>query len=422
MMSFWVVPWSRLGIEAAALRRRLVEGEQPGRRRVDGHRRVHAVERDALEQRRHVVDVADGHADLADLAAGERVIRVVSGLGREVEGHREARLPLGQVRPVELVARRRGGVSGVGAEDPGAVAGFCRRCRHAGSWAQVPENSDETIGRKRAGQRAGERPLPPSSAPRKAASVVSSGVVSDFFYELTPDRVLNAVEDGGISPDRPLLAADLPREPRLRHPARRRLPRRRQVLPAEPLEPAGDPGRAPLPGRPAGGRDPGLRADLLSRRRDAPHRRGHPLRALAPRRGTRSRRVRRRAGRGSWVGCWPESTTSVRRGRPPTGRASSRAARRSSPSPSSKSGTSSPGSAAAATGPPSRRSRRSTRAGARASRSTASTATATSATCFAARTAGASSTSTTSSSARRCTTCGCCSPGATPRARASGRS
>ena len=54
MMSFWVVPCSaRLG-DALLLGRDDVEREQPRGRRVDRHRRVHLVERDAVQQRRHV--------------------------------------------------------------------------------------------------------------------------------------------------------------------------------------------------------------------------------------------------------------------------------------------------------------------------------------------------------------------------------
>ena len=65
-----------------------VEREQPGRRRVDRHRGVHLVERDAGQQRAHVADVGDGHADLADLALGELVVAVIARLRRQIEGDR----------------------------------------------------------------------------------------------------------------------------------------------------------------------------------------------------------------------------------------------------------------------------------------------------------------------------------------------
>jgi hypothetical protein len=63
-----------------------IERHQPGRGGVDRHRRVHLGERNAIEQRPHVAEMRDGHADLADLAAGQLVVAVVAGLGRQVEG------------------------------------------------------------------------------------------------------------------------------------------------------------------------------------------------------------------------------------------------------------------------------------------------------------------------------------------------
>jgi hypothetical protein len=96
---------ARVG-HALLLGDREVEREQPHRGRVDRHRRVHLVERDAVEQRAHVAEVGDRHADLADLAARQLVVGVVAGLGRQVEGDRQAGLALGQVAPVELVGGR----------------------------------------------------------------------------------------------------------------------------------------------------------------------------------------------------------------------------------------------------------------------------------------------------------------------------
>ncbi len=98
-----------------------VEAEQPGRGRVDRHRGVHLVERDAVEQLVHVALVGDRDADLADLAAGEDVVGVIAGLGRQVEGDREPRLALGQVPAVELVGAAGVGVAGVGAHHPRPV-------------------------------------------------------------------------------------------------------------------------------------------------------------------------------------------------------------------------------------------------------------------------------------------------------------
>ena len=107
MMSFWVVPCERGGVDAVLLRDDDVEREQPRRRRVDRHRGVHPVERDAVQQRVHVALVRDRDADLADLAARQLVVGVVAGLGRQVEGDREPGLALGEVAAVQLVGPSR---------------------------------------------------------------------------------------------------------------------------------------------------------------------------------------------------------------------------------------------------------------------------------------------------------------------------
>ncbi len=111
----------RRGVDAGLLGGDDVEREQPRGRRVDRHRRVHAVERDAVEQRPHVALVADRHADLADLAARELVVGVVARLGRQVEGDGEPGLPLGEVAAVELVRADGRGVPRVGPHHPGLV-------------------------------------------------------------------------------------------------------------------------------------------------------------------------------------------------------------------------------------------------------------------------------------------------------------
>ena len=122
MMSFCVVPCRADAGDAVLLGGDDVQRQQPGRRRVDRHRRVHLAERDAVQQLVHVALVGDRHADLADLAARELVVGVVAGLGRQVERDRQARLALGQVGPVELVGLLRGRVARVGPHHPRAVA------------------------------------------------------------------------------------------------------------------------------------------------------------------------------------------------------------------------------------------------------------------------------------------------------------
>src|SRR5262249_60030165 len=67
--------WSVTGVQTCALPisawllallvgERDIEREQPSGRRVDGHRRVHRSERDVVEQRAHVAEMRDRHADL----------------------------------------------------------------------------------------------------------------------------------------------------------------------------------------------------------------------------------------------------------------------------------------------------------------------------------------------------------------------
>ena len=51
-----------------------IEREHPRRGGVDGHRGVHFGERDVGEQRPHVAEMRDRHADLADLAARQHVV------------------------------------------------------------------------------------------------------------------------------------------------------------------------------------------------------------------------------------------------------------------------------------------------------------------------------------------------------------
>ncbi len=109
------------GVDAVLLRDDDVERQQPRRRRVDRHRRVHAVERDAVEQGVHVGLVRDRHADLPDLAARQLVVGVVARLGGQVEGDREPGLALGEVAAIQRVGLGRRRVARVRAHHPGPV-------------------------------------------------------------------------------------------------------------------------------------------------------------------------------------------------------------------------------------------------------------------------------------------------------------
>ena len=92
---------------ALAFRDGGIQRQQHDRRRIDGHRRRHAIERDPVEQLRHVLDRVDGDADPADLARGELVIGVVPDLRWQIEGHAQAVDPLCQQVPVALIGFRR---------------------------------------------------------------------------------------------------------------------------------------------------------------------------------------------------------------------------------------------------------------------------------------------------------------------------
>ena len=108
-------------VHAVLVRHGHVQREQPGRGGVDRHRRVHRVQRDAVEQGVHVALVRDRDPDLADLAARELVVRVVAGLGGQVEGHRQPGLALGEVAPVQLVRLAGRRMARVGAHHPRAI-------------------------------------------------------------------------------------------------------------------------------------------------------------------------------------------------------------------------------------------------------------------------------------------------------------
>ncbi len=79
------------GATPCSSRHQLVHPEQDDRRGVDRHARRHLVQRDAVEQRAHVVQRVDRHADLAHLAQRHRVQRVIAHLRRQVEGHATGR-------------------------------------------------------------------------------------------------------------------------------------------------------------------------------------------------------------------------------------------------------------------------------------------------------------------------------------------
>ncbi len=88
---------------------------------VHGHRHAHLVERNAGEQRAHVVDGVDRDTGHADVAGHPRMIAVVTAMGGEVEGNRQALLPGREVAAIERVGIFRRGEAGVLAHRPGLV-------------------------------------------------------------------------------------------------------------------------------------------------------------------------------------------------------------------------------------------------------------------------------------------------------------
>ena len=93
-MSVWIVPPSALGPDPAPLGRDHVEGQHDRRRRVDRHRHRHPIERDAGEQRLHVVERVDRDALAPDLAQRARMVGVEAHQRRHVERGREPGLPV----------------------------------------------------------------------------------------------------------------------------------------------------------------------------------------------------------------------------------------------------------------------------------------------------------------------------------------
>jgi hypothetical protein len=67
-------------VRALLLGRRQIEGQQPHRRSIDRHGRVHVLQRDAVEQGPHIADVGNRYAYLADFALRQLRVGVVTSL------------------------------------------------------------------------------------------------------------------------------------------------------------------------------------------------------------------------------------------------------------------------------------------------------------------------------------------------------
>ena len=111
-MSVWIVPRRCSRRDALLLADRDVEREQDRRRRVDRHRGRDVAERDAAEERLHVLERVDRDALAADLALRARVVRVVAHQRRHVERGREPGLAVLEQVAEALVRLLRGAEAG----------------------------------------------------------------------------------------------------------------------------------------------------------------------------------------------------------------------------------------------------------------------------------------------------------------------
>ena len=98
-----------------------VERQDRQHRAVHGHRHRHLVQRDAGEQRAHVVDRVDRNTGHADIAGHPRVVGVIAAMGGEIESDRQALLPGGEIAPVEGVGILGRGEAGILPDGPGLV-------------------------------------------------------------------------------------------------------------------------------------------------------------------------------------------------------------------------------------------------------------------------------------------------------------
>ena len=79
------------------------------------------IERDAGEQRAHVVDRIDRDARHADVAGDARMIGIIAAMGGEIEGDREALLPRREIGAIEGVGILGGREARILAHRPGLV-------------------------------------------------------------------------------------------------------------------------------------------------------------------------------------------------------------------------------------------------------------------------------------------------------------
>ena len=97
-MSFWIVPDSFVVRHALFFCRDDVKRQHRQHRAVHRHRHAHLVERDAGEQRAHVVNEVDGDARHADVARNARMVAVIAAMGGKIESDRRPFCPAARLR------------------------------------------------------------------------------------------------------------------------------------------------------------------------------------------------------------------------------------------------------------------------------------------------------------------------------------
>ena len=117
-----------------------VHRQKHGSRGVDRHGRRDLAEIDLVEEGLHVSERIDRHADLADLAFGNRIIGVVADLRRQIESAREARRARFNQHAVTLVGLFGCGEAGVHAHRPEAAA--IHRRLHATRVGELARNAE----------------------------------------------------------------------------------------------------------------------------------------------------------------------------------------------------------------------------------------------------------------------------------------
>ena len=110
------------GIDTLLLGGGDIHGQQDGRRGIDGHAGRDLVQWYPLEEPLHVLQARDGNPHPADFARCQGIVGVVADLGGQIEGHREAGLPLFQQVVKAAVGLGRAGVPGILPHSPGPAA------------------------------------------------------------------------------------------------------------------------------------------------------------------------------------------------------------------------------------------------------------------------------------------------------------